>query len=82
MVQVTGTNFKEGSTVTFGSTLATVVTFVSSTQLEVTTPEQIPSSVTLTVTNPGDRVGRLLNGYTFIDDFANIYLSDVAAESG
>ncbi len=82
VVQVTGTNFKEGSTVTFGSTLATVVTFVSSTQLEVTTPEQIPSSVTLTVTNPGDRVGRLLNGYTFIDDFANIYLSDVAAESG
>jgi hypothetical protein len=82
VVQVTGTNFKEGSTVTFGSTPATQVTFVSSTQLEVTTPEQIPSSVTLTVTNPGDRVGRLLNGYTFIDDFANIYLSDVAAESG
>lgn len=82
VVQVTGTNFKEGSTVTFGSTLATVVTFVSSTQLEVTTPEHIPKALTVTVTNPGDRVGRLLNGYTFIDDFANIYLSDVAAESG
>ncbi|MDB4406027.1 S8 family serine peptidase, partial [bacterium] len=82
VVQVTGTNFKEGSTVTFGSTLATEVTFVSSTQLEVTTPEHIPKALTVTVTNPGDRVGRLLNGFTFIDDFANIYLSDVAAESG
>ncbi|MDA7515884.1 S8 family serine peptidase, partial [Akkermansiaceae bacterium] len=65
VVQVTGTNFKEGSTVTFGSTLATVVTFVSSTQLEVTTPEHIPKALTVTVTNPGDRIGRLLNGYTF-----------------
>ncbi|MDB4680782.1 cohesin domain-containing protein, partial [Akkermansiaceae bacterium] len=82
VVQVTGTNFKEGSTVTFGSTPAAQVTFVSSTQLEVTTPESIPSSVTVIVTNPGDRVGRLLNGFTFIDDLAQIYLSDVAAESG
>ncbi|MDB4776629.1 cohesin domain-containing protein, partial [Akkermansiaceae bacterium] len=82
VVQVTGTNFKEDSTVTFGSTPATQVTFVSSTQLEVTTPEHIPKALTVTVTNPGDRVGRLLNGYTFIDDFANIYLSDVTAESG
>ena len=82
VIQLTGTNFKENSTVTFGSTLATQVSFVSSTQLEVTTPEHIPDAVTVTVTNPGDRVGRLLNGYTFFDDLANIYLSDVAAESG
>ncbi|MDB4720846.1 S8 family serine peptidase [Verrucomicrobiales bacterium] len=82
VIQLTGTNFKENSTVAFGSTLATQVSFVSTTQLEVTTPNNIPKTVTVSVTNPGDRVGRLLNGYTFFDDLANIYLSDVAAESG
>jgi hypothetical protein len=79
---LSGTNFKDGATVTFGATAAASVSFVSSTQLDVTSPEHIPATVTVTVDNPGGGTGTLQNGFTFVDDLASIYLSDVSSESG
>jgi len=81
-LQITGSNFKEGASVMFEATPAASVTFVNSTLLNVRTPAHIPATVTPRVTNPGGRVGSLLNGFTFIDDLADLYLSDLTAESG
>lgn len=52
-VAINGTNFVPGATVTFGSTPATGVTFVSSTQLTAVAPEGSPGTVYVTVTTPG-----------------------------
>lgn len=51
-VVITGTNFQNGATVTFGGTAA-AVTFNNSTRLTVTTPARASGSVAVVVTNPG-----------------------------
>jgi Flp pilus assembly protein TadG len=60
-----GTNFQSGATVAIGSTPATLVTFVSSTQLLVTVPPGIPTgSYNITVTNPNGSSATLNNALT------------------
>ena len=81
ILQVTGTNFREGATVTFGSTPATSVTFVSETQLEVTTPSHIPATLTVTVLNPAGGLDTVLNSFTFTDDLGSMYLPQQTGES-
>jgi hypothetical protein len=64
-VTITGANFVSGATVTFGGTAATGVTFVSATQIDVTTPAHAAGAVDVTVTNPDTQSGTLTNGYTY-----------------
>jgi len=64
-VTITGTNFVSGATVTFGGTAA-IVTFVSSTQLDIVTPVHTAGSVDVTVTNPDSQADTLVNGYTYL----------------
>jgi hypothetical protein len=65
-VTITGTGFDSGVTnVTFGGTAATGVTFVSSTQITVTTPVHAVGAVDVVVTNPDTQSGTLTNGYTY-----------------
>ncbi|MCI0341961.1 MAG: IPT/TIG domain-containing protein [Planctomycetales bacterium] len=65
-VQLTGTNFLSGATVAFGGTAATGVTFVSSSQVNCTTPAHTLGVVTVTLTNPDLLAASLTNGYTFL----------------
>jgi hypothetical protein len=53
LVTITGTGFVSGATVKFGSTAATGVTFVSSTQLTAVSPAESAGTVDVTVTTPG-----------------------------
>jgi hypothetical protein len=64
-VTITGANFVSGATVTFGGTAATGVTFVSATQIDVTTPAHVAGAVDVVVTNPDTQSGTLTNGYTY-----------------
>ena len=60
-----GTNLQSGATVKIGATSATLVTFVSATQLVVTVPPGIPTgSYNLTVTNPDGSTATLNNALT------------------
>ena len=59
-VTITGTNFVDGATVTFGGLAAIPVTFVDSTTLIATTAAHVAEVVDVVVTNPdvGRRDGR------------------------
>jgi hypothetical protein len=64
-VTVTGTNFVNGATVSFGGVSATSVTFVSATGLTAVTPAHVQGSVSVAVTNPDGQTGTQANGYTY-----------------
>jgi len=64
-VTITGTNFANGATVTFGSTGATNVTVVNSTTITATTPAASVGAVTVTVT-VGGQSGGLTSGFTYV----------------
>jgi hypothetical protein len=64
-VTVTGTNFVNGATVSFGGVPATSVTFVSATKLTAVTPAHAQGSVSVAVTNPDGHTGTLANGYSY-----------------
>lgn len=64
-VVITGTNFQNGATVTFGGTAATSVTFNNSTRLTVTTPARATGSVAVVVTNPGGLAATRNPGYFY-----------------
>jgi hypothetical protein len=52
-LQISGTNFTAGSTVTIGGAAATSVTFVSATQLDVVVPAGTAGAADVVVTTPG-----------------------------
>jgi len=64
-VVITGSNFASGATVSFGGTPATGVSFVSSTQLNATTPAHAAGAVSVSVTNPNGTSGILPNAFTY-----------------
>jgi hypothetical protein len=67
-VTITGTGFNSGVTdVTFGGTAAASVTFVSSTQIDATTPLHVAEVVDVVVTNPDTQTGTLTDGYIYTD---------------
>ena len=63
-VRITGTNFATGATVNFGSSPASNVTVVSSTQITATTPANAAGAVPVTVASNGQN-GTLGNGFTY-----------------
>ena len=67
-VTITGTNFQNGATVTFGGNPAPPVIFLGSTQLKATTPASTTSgAVDVTVTNPdGAQSMPFRGGFTYV----------------
>jgi phospholipase C len=66
-VSLTGSNFQNGATVTFGGTSATNVTVVNSTSITATTPAGSTGAVNVTVTNPDGQFSTVNGGFTYID---------------
>ena len=64
-VTITGTNFANGATVTFGGIAATGVTVQSSTTIAATTPAHAAGQVDITVTNPDSQSGTLASGFRY-----------------
>ena len=79
-VTITGTDFVLGATVTFGGTAATV-TFVNSTQLNVTTPVHGVGAVDVVVTHPDAQFDTSTNGYTY-DSAPTPSVTGVSPSSG
>jgi hypothetical protein len=65
-VEVRGTNFVSGATVTFGGTPATNVTVLESTRLTANTPAHAAGAVRVTVNAPGRIGGSLDNAFTYV----------------
>ncbi len=82
-VVITGSNFASGATVSFGGTPATAVSFVSSTQLNATTPPHAAGTVALSVVNPDGTAGALSNAFTFTSlSSSSIAVAGVSPNSG
>lgn len=64
-VTITGTNFANGATVTFGGNNATNVNVVSATSITCTTPAHAAGQVAVTVKNPDNQAATLANGFTY-----------------
>jgi hypothetical protein len=65
-VILTGNNFQNGATVTFGGTLATGISVVSLTQISCSTPALLAGPVDVLVRNPDNQTAMLSGGYTFL----------------
>lgn len=66
-VTITGANFVNGATVTFGGVAATGVSVANSTTIAATTPVHSAGPVDVTVTNPGAASGTLNGGFTYLN---------------
>jgi hypothetical protein len=70
-VTITGTDFVDGATVSFGGTPATNVVFVDSSHLTCTAPARPAGTLSdVVVTNPGPAAGTLTKGW--FADFADV----------
>jgi len=74
-VDIFGSNFVNGATVSFGGTAGTSVGFMNSDRLIVTAPAHAAGTVDVTVTNPDTQSGTLVNGYTYVDASSVIYVN-------
>lgn len=79
-VTINGANFQSGATVQFGSTTPIAATFVSSTQLSVTTPAQPPGPVMVTVANPTAQTAA--SSFTYVLPPAPATISSMAYNVG
>ncbi len=83
LVTLTGSNFCDGTTVTFGGVSATHVEFVSSTRLEVTPPILFPTGcektfeVSVVVTNP-DEASTVIEGFDYFPSTERLVPSEYA----
>lgn len=65
LVNVYGTGFQSGLTITFGGIASTSVTVMSASTLLVRTPSGLSGTLAVTVTNPDNSSATLPTGYTF-----------------
>jgi Domain of unknown function (DUF4082)/IPT/TIG domain len=65
MVTLTGSNFADGATVSFGSAGASSVTFISATELEAVSPPGSAGNASVVVTNPGGQSASLANAFIY-----------------
>ena len=79
-VAITGTNFQNGATVSFGDTAAVSVNFNSSTSLTATSPVHAAGAVSITVTNPDGQTATSPNTFTYLAP--NPTISSVSPSSG
>ena len=80
LVTISGSNFQAGASVTFGGAVAGDVTVQSSNQISCTTPPHFPETVDVIVTNPDDKSGTLLRGFTYQSAAAQLSLPDTGGE--
>jgi hypothetical protein len=66
VVTLSGTNFLNGATVMVGVVPATLVTWISATELQVTVPAGSLGAQDVEVTNPDDQSGFLAGGFTYV----------------
>jgi sugar lactone lactonase YvrE len=66
-VTITGSNFANGATVSFGGTASGSVTFVSVSQLRTIAPQHAAGAVSVTVTNPDGQSATQASGFTYTD---------------
>ena len=64
-VQITGTNFAPGATVSFGLSTASKIVVVNSTTITATTPPQVGGSANVTVINQDATSGSLPGGFLY-----------------
>ncbi|MFH1531391.1 MAG: IPT/TIG domain-containing protein [Pseudomonadota bacterium] len=81
VVTITGEAFQETPQVYFGSTIASEVTFISTTKLEVITPALPASIVDVTVLNPDGQVDTLPDAFTFVPPPQILGISPAAGTS-
>jgi len=70
-VTITGTDFVDGATVTFGGSSATSVVVVSDTSITCVTPAHAAAAVDVVVTNPDAQSDTLASGFTYEDPVFN-----------
>lgn len=78
VVTILGNGFESGATVTIGTTAATSVTFVSSTEIQADSPNSTAGTFSVAVTNPDSQTGTLSSAFTF---FHTVSLSWKASSS-
>ncbi len=81
-VTITGLNFVNGATVTFGGAAASGVSFGGSTSLTCTTPSHAAGAVDVVVTNPDTQSGTLTSGFTYTASAPAPTVSSVNPTSG
>ena len=64
-VTLTGTNFLTGATVTIGGTTAPTVSFVSATELTITTPAKTAGDYDIVVTNTDGKTATFVDGISY-----------------
>jgi len=81
-VTITGTDFINGATVTIGGVAATSVVFVSATELTAVAPAGTVGQKDVVVTNPDTQDDTLVNGFTYVNAYANKIIGIDATPSG
>jgi len=81
-VTITGQRFQAGASVLFGTAPASGVVVVSGTEITCVMPPHLPAQVDVTVTNPDDSAGSLLNAFRFTAAGAVIALPELTGNSG
>lgn len=81
-VTLLGNGFQSGASVDFGSLAAASVAFVSSTELQATTPSSQGGTVSVVVTNPDSQSGTLSAGYTFFHTVSLSWTASTSTVSG
>lgn len=80
MVTITGINVRPSASVSFGGVVPSVLTYVSSTELQVTTPAHTAGTVDIVVTqNPHKQSATLASGYTYTD---SLMVTGISPASG
>lgn len=67
-VKISGSNFRSGATVQFGSFQALSSQVLSSTQIQALAPPEPPANVNVTVQNPDGQIATAANAFTFTSD--------------
>src|SRR5439155_22606321 len=68
-IQISGSGFVSGATVTIGGLAATSVSVVDATRITATLPPLAPGWATVVVTNPGDGSGTATNALRVYSPF-------------
>ncbi len=81
-VQITGTGFAAGATVSLPDIPATNVSVLSSTSITATTPAHFAGAVNVVVINPEEQSGSLNNGFTYVSNASGLGLSVLPGTPG
>ncbi|WP_197081652.1 IPT/TIG domain-containing protein [Paenibacillus sp. E194] len=65
IIDIMGTDFQKGATVTIDTTTVSLYAYIDSTRVRVKVPAANPGSVDVTLTNPDGKSSKMANGYTY-----------------